>query len=264
MVQKYKSFYSAMWKFLLSQEGITDAIIQAHLKPEHRKNATIEDIYYRLCFSAQNRQMSNRVIAGSIDGLENLSGILHDFNPKLVVEKYGIEDYTKLFTTINKKLKPNGKMRDNNNSIWPKYCKTIIQGAHFMARFEDSKDFYKWANYLSKDNRSLTALPLFISSQIDGIGFALACDFLKEIGFSQYGKPDVHINKILLGADFLSTNSKKHDYESIAVLSAIADANETTAYHVDRLLWLIGSGTFWKSNLKIGRQSDAFLKYIKK
>ncbi len=264
MKNNYRTFYSRLWEYLLSQEGVSKTIIQQHLKPERGKNATLDEIYHRLCISAQNRQMSNRVIGGSIGGIDNMSGILHKFNPKLVAQKYGFEDSTKLFTTINKKLKPNGKMRDNNNGIWSKYCTTIIQGAHFFNQFEHSRDFYKWANYLSKDYRSLTALPLYISSQIDGIGFALACDFLKEIGFLQYGKPDVHIKKILLGAGFLSTNSKKHDHESLSVMSAIAKANETTAYNVDRLLWLIGSGVFWKSNLKIGRHADSFLKYINK
>lgn len=37
------------------------------------------------------------------------------------------------------------------------------------------------------------ALPLLISTKISGVGFALACDTLKELGFTNYPKPDVHM-----------------------------------------------------------------------
>ncbi|NCD05852.1 MAG: hypothetical protein EOL97_07010 [Spirochaetia bacterium] len=46
------------------------------------------------------------------------------------------------------------------------------------------------------------ALPLLISKKISGIGFALACDFLKELGFTDYSKPDVHIVAVLTSLQF--------------------------------------------------------------
>jgi len=37
---------------------------------------------------------------------------------------------------------------------------------------------------------------MLLAYEIYGYGFPLACDFLKELGYNQYGKSDVHINEI--------------------------------------------------------------------
>jgi thermostable 8-oxoguanine DNA glycosylase len=37
---------------------------------------------------------------------------------------------------------------------------------------------------------------MLISREVKGIGFPLACDFLKEMGFTGFAKPDVHIKTI--------------------------------------------------------------------
>ena len=50
---------------------------------------------------------------------------------------------------------------------------------------------------LALNNLSITALPIVIDQEVYGIGFPLACDFLKEIGYGRYGKPDTHTIDIL-------------------------------------------------------------------
>ena len=42
-------------------------------------------------------------------------------------------------------------------------------------------------------------MPLILAAEIEGIGYTLACDFLKELGFIEYGKPDVHVIEIFVG-----------------------------------------------------------------
>ncbi len=37
---------------------------------------------------------------------------------------------------------------------------------------------------------------MLLDAEIFGYGFPLACDFLKEIGYVDYGKPDVHLKNI--------------------------------------------------------------------
>jgi thermostable 8-oxoguanine DNA glycosylase len=105
-----------------------------------------------------------------------------------------------------------------------------------------------------------------ISYEVSGIGFPLACDFLKELGFSEYGKPDVHLKDIFKALDLIDPNEKsasKLDYQTLKVIDRIAKENGTTAYAVDKIFWLIGSGSFYLSNLKIGRQKKVFIEKVK-
>jgi thermostable 8-oxoguanine DNA glycosylase len=86
---------------------------------------------------------------------------------------------------------------------------------------------------------------MLLSYEIDGFGFALSCDFLKEMGYVKFGKPDTHVKDVFVALGLLGTvakNSSKADYLSLRIIDSIATANNTTAYAVDKLLWLIGSG----------------------
>ena len=84
---------------------------------------------------------------------------------------------------------------------------------------------------------------MILSYEIDGFGFSLACDFLKEVGYLNFAKPDVHIKAILRGLELTSKNS--NDYQTYRVLLRVADEAGLTPYHVDKLLWLVGSGFFY-------------------
>lgn len=259
-----KQFYRTAYKFLLSFEGVTELEIKRHLKSEYRKPKNLDLIYLRLCASAQNRQMSNRVVGEAFGGVENLTIVLAGFNPHKVARLYRKGDGARLFSVVRKKLKPSGALRATSRSIWPQYCETIIQGAHFLSQYKDGREFLKWVLKFTEDNRSVAALPQLICTEIDGFGFPLACDFLKEIGCVEYGKPDVHIKETLKGVGFLDSlrkNAKSQDYEAFKVLDRVARSNNVSTFEVDKILWLIGSGNFYRSDLKIGRQRDRFISY---
>ena len=57
--------YQAAYNFLLQQKGITKEILEKHLQLETVKPENLKTIYSRFCESAQNRQMSNKVIGQS-------------------------------------------------------------------------------------------------------------------------------------------------------------------------------------------------------
>jgi hypothetical protein len=210
--------------------------------------------------------MYTKVIGGSVDGIENLGKVLFDFDPIRVANSFSKSDKSILLDQIIATLNPRGKLRRAKMSIWPKYCQSIIEAAHFLSSFKDAHEFYKWTDFFAEDFRAKPALPLMISYEISGIGFPLACDFLKELGFSQYGKPDIHLKDIFKGLGLLDLNRKsasKLDYQTLKVIDRIAKENNTTPYAVDKVFWLIGSGSFYLSNLKIGSQKKAFIKKVK-
>jgi hypothetical protein len=252
--------------YLLSYEAITRQELDKHLIPIHQKPNDIKIVFERFCKTAQNKQMSVKVIGNSIGGVHNLDKVLFDFDPHKVAKAYSKQDSDLLFDTIKTTLHPTGKMRDTNRSLWPLYCKTVIDSAHFLANFESIEAFYDWANFFANDSKSKPALPMLISMEIDGIGFPLACDFLKEIGFEQYGKPDVHIKEIFKALDIIDANensSSKLDYESLKAFDRIAKINNVSPYAVDKVFWLIGSGDFYLSDIKIGQNRNDFIEKVK-
>ena len=261
-----KEIYKIATEFLTSFTEVTDEILHKHLKSEYSKPKDLSKIYYRICESAQNKQMNSKVIGGSINGLKNLDKILFNFDPVKVAETYTKSEKDKLLDRIIKDLNPKGQIRRTSRSIWPLYCQSVIDAAHFLCSFKNVDDFYKWTDFFAGDFRAKPALPLMISYEISGIGFPLACDFLKELGFSEYGKPDVHLKDIFKALNLIDQNEKsatKLDYQTSKVIDRIAKENNTTAYSVDKIFWLIGSGNFYMSDLKIGGQKKRFIEQIK-
>lgn len=262
-----KELYEFAYKFLLSKKGITRELIQKQLVPEFNKPDNLNDIYQRLCHTAQNKQMSTKVIGDSIDGVKNLNKVLFDFDPKQVSKKFTKSTAEKLLSRIISVLKPNGQIRRTSRSLWPLYCKSIIDAAHFLNEFENAKSFYDWADTFANDEKTKFALPLLISIEIFGIGFPLACDFLKEIGYLNYGKPDVHLKEVFKELNLIDPAEKstlKQDYKTLKLIDKIASENHTTAFAVDKIFWLIGSGNFYLSNLNIGRNRNQFINKAKK
>jgi hypothetical protein len=97
-------------------------------------------------------------------------------------------------------------------------------------------------NGCTSDGRLLES-PRLLSKQIFGFGLALACDFLKKLGYCELPKPDVFIRKIVLG---LELSEPKADDEAVCdAVARIACHQETTPYDVDKTFWLVGSGFFY-------------------
>jgi hypothetical protein len=258
----YKELYEFAYNFLLSFENVTKSILDCHLEPDFDKPKDLNKIYLKLCESAQNRQMSAKVIGQSIGGIENLGKLLFNFDLKKVTEKYKKNEWNKLLIDITSTLKPKGQIRITNRSIWPQFCQSVIESAYFLNTFDNVIDFYNWADFFVHDKKAKLALPLLISTEIHGIGFPLACDFLKEIGYVEYGKPDIHLRDIFIALSIINPFEKsviKRDFEILHVIDKIAFENNITPYAVDKVFWLIGSGNFYSSNLKIGGQKQKFI-----
>lgn len=266
--QKDKFVYDEARKFLLANtpDEVTVEIIDGYLSlpsPTHN-NLSINDIYYRLLTSAQNANMKAGVIGGSIGGVENLGKVLFDFDAGKVLKEY-LDNSEKLLDTIIRTLNPKGKIRKTKRSIWPKYCQTIISGAEFLSQFTDAKEFLEWVDHFHNDKKSLAALPMILEAEIYGIGFPLACDFLKELGYINYGKPDVHIIEIFEATGLIEKGAS--DYRVLKAIARIADSLDVSTYHVDKLFWLIGSGFFYNhthigNKGRVRRMKEAFIGHM--
>lgn len=242
-------------------------IIDLHLTPEHNlREVDREEIMSRLLMSAQNRQSASRVIGGSVEGgWDALSKMLLGFNPEAILARWDSpEELMEYFLALKAKGCIRGAVKSGTRSLWPQFCRTILSAARFMARHPTADSFRGWVDNFRRTPDTAAALPLILSQEIDGFGLALAADFLKELGCSEFPKPDVHIKALAFG---LGISDAISDYRMMLDIMQAADAIGMTAYQFDKILWLIGSGRFYRVvvegyELDIKRQSEAFLAHM--
>jgi hypothetical protein len=248
-------------------KGVTVSLIEKYLNPLtlNPKPTSKEGIYQRILESAQNANMKTGVIGRAIDGVEKLSLVLDGFNPKAVLDKYA-GDWEKILNDIVKKLKPRGEVRRTPRSIWPHYCQTILSAASFLEQFSSASDFFGWVDFFDRDDRARASLPMLLSREIEGFGFALSCDFLKEMGYVNFPKPDVHLRDIFTSLGLCRDRSD--DYQLFRAVTRVAIHAGVSAYNADKVFWLIGSGYFY-CDLDIGKQGRVgskkweFIEYTK-
>jgi hypothetical protein len=251
--------------YLVRQGGITREVLDQYMRPtpDCRKPNTLAEIYEQLLRSAQSAQSMPNVIGGSIGGIESLSMVLFGFDPSAVAEKYPASDEgcKRLFDDIREQLAPRGKLNYNPRSLWRRFCGTSTSGAAFLARFADAQAFYAWAEPFDAGEQSRVQIATEIARQIDGIGFALACDFLKEVGFTNFSKPDVHIKQIF---SQLGLSRTTDDIEVFKAVGRIARNVGVTPYEVDQLFWLVGSGDLFFARRRIANSRSAFIALARK
>jgi hypothetical protein len=223
-----------------ADKGVTPELVEKYLHLDKTtRPQTMAGLYERMLGSAQSANMKAGVIGGSIGGVGNLGPVLCSFEPSRVLEKYQ-SDWEEVLDDVVAQLKPRGSVRRTPRSIWPRYCRTILSGAKFLVQFESANDFYEFVDFFDEDERARAGLPLLLDREIEGFGFALACDFVMGLGYENFSKPDVHIKDIFGGLGLCPWGSS--DYEVFKAVARVARNSGVTPYSVDRLFWLIGSG----------------------
>lgn len=247
-------------------------IIDRHLTPEHALSEVgREQILSRLLESVQNKQSASNVIGGSvIGGWDALGEMLFGFNPECILKAWASSDeLMKFFLKQNEENKITGQMRTQPTSIWPQFSKSVISASLFMARYPTAQSFLDWLDNFRGSKETAAALPLVLAEEIHGFGLPLAADFLKELGCDEFPKPDVHVWKL---ASRLGISNATTNYGMMLDIMRAARQIQMTPYEFDKLLWLTGSGRFYRfqmknadgsfTELQIGRCADAFLEFM--
>lgn len=207
---------------------------------------TINDIFKIMCRSLQNRNMMSKVIKFQIYDAD-FEKILFDFDPKKTLENHDVDSLYGEFVGSFPIKNP-----ENPRNLWLQYAKYIISACRWMAVFKDINDFRNFVSPYQKESASM-ALPLLLKKEIKGMGFALACDFLKEIGYMQYPKPDTHLIDVFSACGIC----EKDQYEVYKAIIRMAESCDITPFHVDKVFWLICSGNFYLDGIKIiGEKAD--------
>lgn len=81
---------------------------------------------------------------------------------------------------------------------------------------------------------------LFLSEGIRNVGVNLICDFLKECGFTEYAKMDIHMIRSM--SEILKTNNCKEldSFDSFLVAQWLSEKVEMTPFRLDKILYVFG------------------------
>ena len=232
--------------------------IEALLKRDTYNN--YNDIFRRLLISGQNRNMMPSVI-NFMEREQFFREALNDLNYTQIANNYPKDDEEqekKLLKKLKNKITNiKDESIDNAKSLWRVYAKFIINAACFM-----QEKYLKYEKIETKDTIDIIKLATDIANNIPGMGFTLACDFLKEIGYD-IAKPDLHIlafleqnyNKRLKDKKKEITGSLPKDTPleeaaAVKVMDDIAKESKCDIYALDKLIWLHCSGNYYEKKGK--------------
>lgn len=276
-------FYNTCRKFLENFSSNLDVDVADYLKPEKEfKHLSLQNIFLQIIKSAANARRRSHVIDFSDNSdsqrknklLKAISGIsnLADENPGLsdakmrkVLHQLEKLDVDKVFN----ELKKSQLFEGNSEKLRKDWLRTIKEAASFVLTFKSGRSFSKFFSQFR--GRAIVLGPCFLSLHIYGIGIALACDALKDLGISQLIKPDQHIKDV-----FYALNLVKEKKSDVAVIEAALQlcelANqvrlhsdpEITPFELDRIIWLCCSGDFYKHpHVKATRKKDQLILELK-
>ncbi len=248
----YRFAYNYLLDILPNKINSDD--LQKYFVGDRRDFSSLTDVYEQLIQSAQNYQGMPNVIKFT-ERKEQIKTILFKYN-FIEIATYNIEDLYQIF-----RKKFNVTSEDSNRNSWHKWSKSIIDAAKFICNFDNIDDFKTFVNQFDYNLPTRMALPLLISNKISGIGFALACDCLKELGYTNYPKPDSHLIDVFNG---LGLSEKKDISVFEAIVKMSDDCKEIdesiTPYKIDKIIWLICSGRFYHDDITIRAHKDDFIK----
>ncbi len=252
--------------------------LRTYLEPK-QKPKKMSGIYLRMIESLINGNRTTRVILGPLGEKSYeeqvrylFSDILFEFDPNKVLAKYSDNAEEELYPHLWSSRNEKGRPPATRNNLWRRFTKGVLSSAKFLTHFDSVEDFYAPLDKFRKDKILKPLAPLWIKNEVYGFGFALASDFIKELGFKQYGKPDVQIRKLFSrkeGIGLVEDSVGLNDYWLSLAIDEVAELGDTTPYCVDKLFWLVGSGNYYNEKPRIKltgnsskKRKDIFKKHI--
>lgn len=246
------NFYEFSYNYLLNQTNgiltkneVDSFITEVDSAPER----TIESIYEMLVIVLQDYQSMPNVIK-FFDRKNDIKRILKDFDVN-EVSRLSVDD---IYNAFKSEFGINIKNEKRNS--WYKFSRGVFEGAIFMSKFNTVQEFDIFIEAFRLNSHTKLALPLLLSTEIYGLGFALACNWLKELGYKEYPKPDVHMIDIFKSVD-LCGDDQISCYKAMV---RTAEDCSIDAYALDKVLWLICSGNYYRYNKTSGKSSTQLKK----
>jgi hypothetical protein len=242
---------------VLMREGLLEpeatARLQAELDYYHTlrfEHHTIPDLFQRVITSLANRQHLWNVVFGGWNGFEETIEayrlLLFGFQPRSVVNCYA-QDLDSLVRDLvgARKLPPAKAQRQRNNprASLRTFGRGVLQAAHHFAAYDSTDEFVAQVRERIRAGRDAVAnLPY--EFRFTGFSYALAADFLKEVGVIQLGKPDVHVRRTLAELGWCRGSAAPEEVRRCLwdLWGLLGEGHEPSI--IDKLVFLAGSGRF--------------------
>lgn len=264
--QKRQIIYDTAVSVLLEMRGMLPGDLadceEYYFTPKRRR--TLNEVLERFAVSAQNARGFPNVIGLNNETREReLRNEFHEYDVAWVKEKMDPES---MGNTLWKRYSPEVRTSNPRQNTWVKWAWAIKDSAALLANYQDASGFYADVESYLGDVENQANLAFHIARNVKGFGFALACDALKELGFTSYAKPDVHIKVIFRKLGLLPPiiSEDKYwnkaqdwlDYQVFKQVSSFAGschefgdvATLVTPYKVDKVMWLVSTGNFYNRN----------------
>lgn len=252
-IELYRTAYDYLQE--IAPPGID---LEKYFVSDSQDYSSLIDVFKQFITSAQDYRSMPSVIA--FEKREpQIREILKDYD----LEQISKMSENDLYHTLRDKFDITSK--DNKRNSWYKWSCSVVDSAKFVGRFKDADDFARFIDRFDYNVESRAALALFIQNKIRGVGFALACNSLKELGYMNYPKPDVHLMDVFHSIGL-------SEYTQMSTFEAIIDMAEdcktvdktVTPYKVDRVFWLICSGDYYheKPEIKTKRHKGELIQLL--
>lgn len=239
-------YYKVIVDYLM--ELVPDGVdIDRYLNPEKKDN--MRDIFYQFCITLQDFQSRPNVIGFMREERKaDFNKILFDYDYIKVRKTYTEES---LYDTFCNSFPV--KNKESKGNLWRYYARGIIDTCNFLYQFGDVDRFNDYFESFHGSYRATKKL----QKEICGMGPAIAFNIIKDLGFTDYAKPDTH-TKDVIGAMGFETD----DESVVDAIRLIAEENDDTAFNVDRMIWLICSGNYFEDKIEIPRHKQDLIKLL--
>ena len=250
MIKVYQGAYNYLLE--IKPDEISEEELQKYFVVDSNDFSTLEEIFDHFIGSAQNYQSMPNIIKYDLRKNE-IKKMLADFDVQIVKKM----DASDLYYQFREKF--NVTSKDSKQNSWYKWSRAVVDSAKFLSDFKDADDFKDFVNGFNYNQITRMALPLLMEKKIHGVGFALACNTLKDLGFLDYPKPDVHLLDVCSELDL----AKRNQIDVFECVVKMANECKVTPYKVDKIIWLICSGRFYLDDINVGGHKKEFIEYMK-
>ena len=212
----------------------------------------LRDLFRRFCLSLANRggPLFNVVFGGprkSSAFQHRYASVLAGYDPAAVFTTYAGQDQRLCRELLAKRgFSPEKRKRQlsTSRSGFAQYARGVLAGAEYFSRFSDGGDFARFVTKWLTDRDVAAMLPQHFAELIPGFGYALAADFLKEVGVKELGKPDRWVRRVMGAAGWIHEDAPDVEVEQLFWLAWEELGDEYQPVIIDKLMYLVGTGNF--------------------
>ena len=231
--------------------------LEDYFKVDRSYSKSLTEVFRGFIVSAQNYQQMPNVIK-FFEREPQIADILEGYDIYKVSEMNEKDLYWQFRNTFGV------TSPDSKRNSWYKWSCSIIDAAKFLNGFTDTDDFDRFVKRFDYNAESRIALALLIQSKIRGMGFALTCDALKELGYVDYPKPDIHLIEVFQAVNLSEANQISTFEAIVRMADDCKEIDESiTPYKVDKIFWLVCSGFYYKEQIKIKSHKQELIQHLK-